>query len=305
LIYQAPSASFEATADWGTTGLTGTIGVQILDNVGGVTTARTTAGVTEIASGIYSATLTAPAAAGQYSVVWDDGTTYASDELTVTSSTSISTGITDAGMSFKDIVDFVLENRFRDTTTTRSRAERFVNDRYVRLVGLEDWAFRYKTAAVTVTNGSRSVTNLPSDLQAVLSMWDDQGGIKTFLEPRQFYDLFQADLTTGTPDYYSILNGSIFVAPTASGTSASWQILYRRKATYMVADTDVPIVPAEYRMVLVHGALADMLIDNQDPSWQDEEAMWEKGLENMRRDLLTDAEGQPDMWAADPSVMAW
>jgi hypothetical protein len=69
-------------------GLTGTLGVRITDNVGATTTARVTAGIAEYpaGSGIYEVTLTAPDDRGQYSLVWDDGTNYAIDELVVTSS---------------------------------------------------------------------------------------------------------------------------------------------------------------------------------------------------------------------------
>lgn len=91
MIYAEPEASFEAVASGFPTGLAGTIGVRILDNVGGTTTARTTAGITELiaGSGIYAVTLTAPATAAQYSIVWDDGSItapsdVATEDLTVT-----------------------------------------------------------------------------------------------------------------------------------------------------------------------------------------------------------------------------
>lgn len=75
---------FEAESNFGTTGLVGTIGVTILDGVGGITTPRTTAGIIEVDSfGIYLTTLIAPALTGQYVVMWDDGTDAASDDLTV------------------------------------------------------------------------------------------------------------------------------------------------------------------------------------------------------------------------------
>lgn len=86
MIYAAPSASFEAIAQGFATGLTGTIGVTILDGIGGTTTARSTSGIVETpaSSGIYTATLTAPSSAGQYVLVWDDGSgVYASEALTV------------------------------------------------------------------------------------------------------------------------------------------------------------------------------------------------------------------------------
>lgn len=70
-----PGATFEASTSGWSTGLVGTIGVRVLDQVGGTPIARTTAGIAELVagSGIYGVTLTAPAAGGQYAIVWDDG----------------------------------------------------------------------------------------------------------------------------------------------------------------------------------------------------------------------------------------
>lgn len=86
MITVNPSASFEAVAQF-ETGLT--LGIRITDNAGATTLARTTSGITEYpaGSGIYAVTLTSPGSAGQYSLVWDDGTNYATDDLLVTSDT--------------------------------------------------------------------------------------------------------------------------------------------------------------------------------------------------------------------------
>ena len=92
MIYAAPAQSFEATLVGAPTGLVGSLGVRILDGVGGVTLARTTAGIVEAlaGSGTYVATLTAPTTAGQYVVLFDTGvvspSTTAAEELVVTSS---------------------------------------------------------------------------------------------------------------------------------------------------------------------------------------------------------------------------
>jgi len=95
MIYSAPSSSFEATLDGAPTGLTGTLGVQILDTPGNnVVLGRTTGGISEAptGSGIYSVALAAPATQGTYSVVWDTGggtPVYASEDLVVTSTAPV------------------------------------------------------------------------------------------------------------------------------------------------------------------------------------------------------------------------
>lgn len=92
-----PGATYEAVVDWGTTGLTGTLGLTVIDNIGGATVARLTTSITEIptGSGIYVRVgNVAPTTAGQYTLFWDDGATtpghVATEELDVTSSATTS-----------------------------------------------------------------------------------------------------------------------------------------------------------------------------------------------------------------------
>jgi hypothetical protein len=71
-----PNTPFEARLTGFSTGLVGTIGVSIRDNVGNVPFPRTIANITEdpAGSGSYVTVLVAPITPGQYSIVWDDGT---------------------------------------------------------------------------------------------------------------------------------------------------------------------------------------------------------------------------------------
>jgi len=306
VIYAEPSASVEAVVNWGTTGLTGTLGVTILDNIGGTTTGRSTAGIVEIATGVYAATITAPSTVGQYTILWDDTSSYVPDDLTVTTATTtpavvVTIPTTDSGLTYGDILDAVLDGRFESDSTIRNQAGRLVNKRYAQLVALEDWTFRYTTAAVTVTANSRAVTNLPDDLQAVHGLYDDTGIPMNYLAPQAFYDNFQGDTGTGAASYYTVDNGAVFVGPTPSTSASTWLLLYRRKALPLSSDGDTPIVPLEHRYILVHGGRADLLLLNQDASWLDEEQAWQAGVEAMRRDYLSDAVGEFAMWPADPT----
>lgn len=95
MIYAHPGATFTAVAGDAAPGLVGTIGVTVKDPDGVVVIARTTAGMTEVAPGIYSIDeLVAPTIEGDYIVIWDDGAgNYAEpDELQVTSSTPLPPG---------------------------------------------------------------------------------------------------------------------------------------------------------------------------------------------------------------------
>ncbi len=90
MIYAKPGQTFEATTSAAPTGLTGTMGVRILDNAGGTFLARQTTGIAEYpaGSGFYAVALVAPIVAGQWTVMWDTGTltpaTTAVEDLVVT-----------------------------------------------------------------------------------------------------------------------------------------------------------------------------------------------------------------------------
>jgi hypothetical protein len=83
-----PAALFEAVIDSGLPGLVGTVTVEASDNEGGTVIGASTAGITEIASGVYAAAgLTGPTTAGQYTLIWKNaGTVLGIEDLTVTSS---------------------------------------------------------------------------------------------------------------------------------------------------------------------------------------------------------------------------
>jgi len=80
VYYVEQSASFEALAEIGVSGLAGTIAVAIDDGQGNTVSGPTSVGIIELdvggqPTGWYRANLTAPAALGQYGIVWSpDGT---------------------------------------------------------------------------------------------------------------------------------------------------------------------------------------------------------------------------------------
>jgi hypothetical protein len=75
-LYAKPSESIEVSVEAGTTGLVGTLGVQVINVATDVATiARTTAGISEVpaGSGLYFVNLPAPSIPGSYIVLWDKG----------------------------------------------------------------------------------------------------------------------------------------------------------------------------------------------------------------------------------------
>jgi len=82
----APNSTFEAVIDTGEPGLAGMITVEANDNTSTTVIAPTAAGIIEIAAGVYAAAgLAAPAAGGQYTLIWKHGAEVLGiEDLTVT-----------------------------------------------------------------------------------------------------------------------------------------------------------------------------------------------------------------------------
>ena len=88
MLYVPPSLQFEASVEGFAPGLVGTLAYQVTNGAETTVIERTTSGISEypVSSGIYTAVITAPSSVGQYQIVWDDGSGYATQELVVTTS---------------------------------------------------------------------------------------------------------------------------------------------------------------------------------------------------------------------------
>jgi hypothetical protein len=104
MITAAPGATIEVVTQFAT-GLTGTVGIRVRDNAGADTLPRTTAGIVEdiAGSGIYRKSLVAPTVAGQFTIVWDNGSgVYTVEELIVGYS---ATGVVPAANAYVSVAD--------------------------------------------------------------------------------------------------------------------------------------------------------------------------------------------------------
>lgn len=135
MIFCAPSATnVEATVTGMPTGLTGTIGVRVLDNQGVTTTARTTSGISEYpsGSGFYVALLTAPATAGIYTVLWDTGTlspgTTASEDMTVGDAGLLSVAVGSGTFTYNSNVTTARDKLRLEIGDTDSTAHLFTDE---------------------------------------------------------------------------------------------------------------------------------------------------------------------------------
>jgi len=306
-IYAQKGAAFEATAEGFLSGLVGTLGVRIIDNVGGTTMARQTSGISELVagSGLYGTTLVAPQAPGEYTVVWDDtqiGPEHtAAESLTVTTTTTIQIGTGVEGMTYGQILDDVMDNPLRFEPELRSRAGRAVNLRYAHVWGLEDWTFRF--AYSDLTSSGNLLSPSAADFGTPVYLWDSNGNLLCFLEPDEFTANYPPGTGQGVAESWTIFAEQIILGPTPTSVG-TYRSYYRRRLSPLVDESVYPMLPPEYHLMLVHGGRSELLSVSDDPATQMMQAEFERDIEAMRREYLIDAIGQPDYWPTDYAAVS-
>lgn len=172
--YATASGTFTAVVSGADTGLTGTIGVAITEEDGTVITARSTAGITEniAGSGVYSKTLTAPATAGDYLIVWDNGTgDYADPEyLYVTASSPDGDYFSVSEIRERFPAELRDTTKYPDEVIEARRGE--VEERLERLC---DVAFVPRTATSIVSTDGGSYLSVPHNKPIAVSEATDDG----------------------------------------------------------------------------------------------------------------------------------
>ena len=266
MIFVKPSKTFEASATNFNTGLVGTIGVRVTDGQGGTTINRTTSGIVESpsGSGIYTATLTAPAAVGQYEVVWDDAgspTTWAAEDLTVTASGAVPvTGASGVGMTFTELLtEFYARgfNYLEDGGAGETRAKRFINQSYQEICGMDDWPFLQ-----TSIQGPAPL--YISDLGYVENVTDTVTKRSIgFIDQRTLTERYP-DLTyAGAPNYAYITGGDTI--NTYPSNTNPLLVRYIRLIPDLVEGTDQPVVPAKYQYAIIDLACGRAYMDSDNP----------------------------------------
>ena len=200
-------------------------------------------------------------------------------------------------LTFGDIVSEVQRLRFSSQQTTS--IQHWVNDRYAALWGADEWIFKYGKSNVTVTTGSNLVTDLPDDFGMALGMWRADGYPLRWVAPRDFENLYQGSTDTGGPNFFTVINQVIMVGPSSNETSSSYLLLYEKRMTPLVADSDVPAIPTQCHYLLVVGALYLGLMLYNDFTFQFVEQQWQQGIAEMRQEWLADQRGEVAQWGRD------
>lgn len=200
-------------------------------------------------------------------------------------------------MTFSDICAEVQGVRFSSKQSTS--IQRWVNDRYAALWNADEWIFKYGKTNVTAATGSSLITDLPDDFGIAVGVWRADGMPLVWMPPKAFENLYQGAADTGAPEFFTIIDQAIIVGPTSNETSSSYLLLYEKRMTPLVADSDVPAIPAQHHYLLVVGALALGLAIYNDFTFQFMDGRWQQGIAEMRQEWLADQRGAVAQWGRD------
>jgi hypothetical protein len=300
LDYAIPGQAKEATTNWGIGGLVGTLAFTILDNDGGTTTARTTAGVTEIAPGVYAINYTAPAAEGQYTLDWDDGEAHAVDDLTVTATATIQitseTLTPGVVLTYAEQKAAVYEKRFPSS----SPVAQWLAAAYADIWNAHPWTFKritgyplYTTADGLSTGLVTATPLMPATFGRVLALFDQDGAELEEFAPHEFEHTFTQFTAMGQPEAYTVVNRQIILGPPPNAAYPYRLSFRRRLATrnsagtvqsgFYIADTDIPLWDDHSYLLVIRAKLIG-LRDRSDPTATDLEGEYVRLLDAMREE---------------------
>lgn len=197
--------------------------------------------------------------------------------------------------SYREIQDRVLDLLGRSDATTRNRVKNWINMGQSDFVLRENWSFREKTGSLSLLQGVQeySLSGNFSDLDAQnISSVSLQGanGRKLVYWPydrlRDLYPDFDFDSQSLLERYY-IKAGNIGFYPIPNGADTVL-IDYYKVPTELVADSDVTIIPVNYRESLVNYALSREQDYDGDPDLaQKSMNRYEEQVTLARNNLLT------------------
>lgn len=176
-----------------------------------------------------------------------------------------------------------MEERFDEIK--RADIKRWINYRYGRIWAPDPWSFKLTTQQLTVNAGASSASL--GTLQKIISLRDETTSpLYTSMDafrPEDFYAY--ATRTQNVPYGYTVIGSNVyFDAPSLS--ARTMRVVGELKFVSLVNDTDTPLIPEEFHMILVHGAASEGLRIENDPSWQGAEEDFRAALMDMKASYL-------------------
>ena len=207
-------------------------------------------------------------------------------------------------MTFEQIQDSVIALRFHEGK--RTEVKNWINTAYQKIWNEANWSFKkVRDQNFSITAGDSTPT-MPTDLSKVTQITDFNGSPLVYIPDWQYDEAFAGDTATGVPQYYTVIDRQVHLAPIPSGNS-TFKISYKRRLSHvdpvsgvvggiMVEDGDQPIWAAEYDYVLVLEATIIGQQTEKDPNWRELQPQRDALLISMREDLTSDVSGQVLQW---------
>jgi len=199
-------------------------------------------------------------------------------------------------VTFLDIVNEALFDRFSEAR--RASLKRYVNARYGRVWAQEPWTFKRIAVTTSVAANVSSVSMATLGLQRIEGVWRVQSGRNYNMNPDRPEDFFiWVNASGGTPYDFTVYGDSLRLDKSPSSTT-SFVVLGEKAFTELVADADVPLIPAEFHMMLVHGAASEGLRMENDPTWQGFEQDYQAYMNDLKAGYLTAVRNYGDSYPA-------
>ena len=188
-------------------------------------------------------------------------------------------------MTYLELQTEVLSDRFDEGK--RANVKNWLNYRYGRLWGMEDWTFKTQISDLAVSAGLSQIAK--GSIGSILAIYDATTSpyfSDTFaVRPEQINAY--ATLTSGVPYNFTVIGDNlIFERP--MDTNRTFKVINEKKFTALSADGDIPLIPTEYHLLLASGASSHGLRLENDPSWQAFEDEWTRGIDDMKKNYLAD-----------------
>jgi hypothetical protein len=143
--------------------------------------------------------------------------------------------------------------------------------------GLLDAAYTSDSTTGAAFHIYQDIYDLPSDFFSLVDLTRAGSSVGPHpVGPREMLQMKAADVTVGRPQRYSVFDYATTGDPTTvrqlwvhpyPDNTYRVEVFYRRSATDLSSDDDVPALPEEYRHVITKGALAEvyttMLADSE------------------------------------------
>jgi hypothetical protein len=184
-------------------------------------------------------------------------------------------------MNFQTLQQDFFDSGFaylNDAGNGLARAQRWINQAYLEIAGLENWTW-LETDLVTTA----PVSIL--DLSEVITVWDTTNSVPLEQSDyRSLLDSYGEVTTTGLPVYWYQSGSTVSVYPVST---TSLTIRYVKTPAELSTSGSTPVVPAEFHDVIVLGAVRRGLLDDQDAGdYQLVRSEWDQRIQMMREKYL-------------------